>query len=78
MRLLFLVPLGMAFLGVPLRAQDFPRSSEPQQPVPQGEELHAPRERRLWEDEIVYVIVIQKFCNGDRQNDVPRSSQRGP
>jgi alpha-amylase len=24
----------------------------------------------LWEDEIVYVIVIQKFCNGDRQNDV--------
>jgi nucleoside-triphosphatase len=24
----------------------------------------------LWEDEIAYVIVIQKFCNGDRQNDV--------
>lgn len=27
-------------------------------------------DRRSWEDEIVYVIVVQKFFNGDRSNDV--------
>ena len=26
--------------------------------------------RRQWRDEIVYVIIVQKFCNGDPANDV--------
>jgi hypothetical protein len=29
-----------------------------------------PAVRRQWQDEIVYVIVVQKFCNGDTANDV--------
>src|SRR5664279_2691732 len=26
--------------------------------------------QREWRDEIVYVIIVQKFCNGDATNDV--------
>jgi hypothetical protein len=28
------------------------------------------RERRRWEDEIVYVVIVSKFCDGDPGNNV--------
>ena len=27
---------------------------------------------RAWQDEVVYVVIVQKFCNGDPANDVMR------
>ena len=34
--------------------------------------LLASGETRLWEDEIVYVVIIEKFFNGDPANDIMR------
>jgi glycosidase len=31
-------------------------------------------EARRWEDEIVYVVIIEKFFNGDPANDIMRNA----
>ncbi len=31
-------------------------------------------EARCWEDEIVYVVIIEKFFNGDPSNDIMRNA----
>jgi hypothetical protein len=31
-------------------------------------------EARCWEDEIVYVVIIEKFFNGDPANDIMRNA----
>ena len=70
MRLFALAAIGMAFLCHSCRSPGSPGQQAATHPPRQDRVVPAPRERRIWQDEIVYVVVIQKFFNGDRQNDV--------
>lgn len=68
--LLVSVVIGVIFQVGLAGAQGLQRRTQPPPTVDLAGKPPDRSERRSWEDEIVYVIVIQKFFNGDRSNDV--------
>lgn len=69
-RLFSLIAIGIVFPAGHVGAQDSPRRIEAVPSVDLAGRRPDRLDRRHWEDEIVYVIVVQKFFNGDHSNDV--------
>ena len=68
--LLILLAAGIALLTNHARAQEPPRLTAKEPTVSIRPGMPAVSERRSWEDEIVYVIVVSKFFDGDPTNNV--------
>jgi alpha-amylase len=64
-----LVAIGVILQAGHARAQEPRRRTEAVPPIDLAGGLPDRTDRRSWEDEIVYVVVVQKFFNGDRSND---------
>ena len=70
MRLFALAAIGIASFVIPVEAQGLRGSRQrPHPPRPDRVVTPSP-ERRVWEDEIIYVIVVSKFFDGDHANNV--------
>src|SRR5690349_8924976 len=69
-RLFSLIAVGIILQAGHVGAQDLPRRTEAVPAVDLVARHPDRMDRRRWEDEIVYVIVVQKFFNGDPTNDV--------
>jgi hypothetical protein len=70
LRLLALAALGMASLVIPVEAQGLRGSRERSHPPRPDRVVPSSPGRRGWEDEIVYVIAVSRFFDGDQANNV--------